>query len=185
MLWTCYEAEHNYPLVTSFVAHDAASFHLRVIISIGYKNGCLTFLSAPPPNNENGLPVEETLTIRLATARTFRYRVLVFREENHDDQWQFARLQPTMLSPSITFTELERNLDADLHPSIFCLGPADLWNTVASANADPVIYWLPAVVYENASSDAHKMLRAQVSNCPSWAFTTSTYPVRYLVHDLL
>ncbi len=185
MLWTCYEAEHNYPLVTSFVTHDAASFHLRVVISIGYENGRLTFLSAPLPDNESGLPVEEALNIRLASASTFRYRVLVFREENHNDQWQFAHLQPTMLSPSIALTELERDLDADLRPGIFCLGPADPWSTAASANTDPAIYWLPAVVYENASSDAHKMLRAQVSNSPSWAFSTSTYTVRYLVHDLL
>ncbi len=150
MLWTCYEVEHNYPLVTSFITHDAASFRLRVVISIRYENGHLTFLSAPPPDNGSGLPVEETLNIRLASASTFRYRVLVFREENHDDQWQFACLQPTMLSPSITLTELECDLDADLHPGIFCLGPADPWNTVAGANTDPAVFWLPAVVYENA-----------------------------------
>ncbi len=46
MLWTCYEAERNHLLVTSFVTHDAASFRLCVAISIQYENGSLTLLSA-------------------------------------------------------------------------------------------------------------------------------------------
>ncbi len=185
MLWTCYKAERNYPLVTSFVTHDAASFRLRVAISIQYKNGSLTLLSAPPLDNTNGSLVEETLTIRLATAHLFRYRVLVLRDESHDDQWRFARLQPTMLSPSVILTQLESNLDAEIRPGIFCLGPADPWSAAASANVDPVVYWLPAVIFENASSAAHNLLHAQVSNSPIWASSTSTYTVRYLVHDLL
>ncbi len=74
----------------SFVVHDAASFHLRVVISVSYDNGHLTLLSEPFPDNESRLPVDEILTIQLATASTFRYHILVIREENHDDQWQFV-----------------------------------------------------------------------------------------------
>ncbi len=83
-----------------------------------------------------------------------------------------------------TLTQLESNLDAEIRPGIFCLGPADPWSATASANVDPVVYWLPAVVYENAFPGTHNMFRAQVSNSPSWAFSTSTYTVRYLVHAL-
>ncbi len=41
MLWTCYETGYNYPLVTSFVIHDAALFRLRIIISLAYNTGHL------------------------------------------------------------------------------------------------------------------------------------------------
>ncbi len=185
MLWTCYEVECNYPLVMSFIVHDTASFRFRVVISVSYDNGHLTLLSEPLPDNESHLPVKEILTIQLATASTFRYCVLVIREENHDDQWQFVRLQPTLLSPSIILTELECNLDAGPSSGIYCLGPSDPWDMVGSDNADPVVYWLPASIYESALSDAREILRAQVSSCPPWAFSAPTYTVRYLVHCLL
>ncbi len=50
------------------------------------------------------------------------------RDEHHDDQWQFARLQLTLLSPTIALVELEHNLDAGLDSGIFCLGLSDPWN---------------------------------------------------------
>ncbi len=107
------------------------------------------------------------------------------REERLEDHWQFARLQPTMLSPSVMLTQLERNLNNGLNSGIYCLGPSDPWDIAVSANTDPAIYWLPAIIYESASSGAREMLHAQVSNCPLWAFSMPIHPVRYLVHDLL
>ncbi len=73
MLWTCYEVDYNHPLVTSFVAHDAASFRLRVVISISYDAGHLTLLSELLSEDETHTPVVETLTVPLAIAGTFRY----------------------------------------------------------------------------------------------------------------
>ncbi len=185
MLWTCYEVEYNYPLVTSFIVHDATAFRLRVVISVRYDNSRLSLLSEPLPDNENHSPVDEVLTVQLATTSTFRYHVLVLHEESHDDQWQFVRLQPTLLSPGVILIKLEHNMDAVSSPGIYCLGPSDPWDMVASANTDPAVYWLPTAVYESASSDAREMIRAQVSNCLPWAFVTPTHTVRYLVHNLL
>ncbi len=75
-------------------------------------------------------------------------------------------------------------MDAGSTSGIFCLGPSDPWDRTASANLDPVVYWLHASIFENAPSHAH-MLRTQVSGCPLWAFGTPTYVVHYLVHCLL
>ncbi len=86
---------------------------------------------------------------------------------------------------SMTLTELEHNMDAGSGSSIFCLGPFDPWDIVASANSDPVVYWLPGSIYESTPSDAREALCAQVSSCPPWAFGVPSYTVRYLVHCLL
>ncbi|MCP4602330.1 MAG: hypothetical protein GY847_17740, partial [Proteobacteria bacterium] len=110
MLWTCYEVEYNYPLVTSFIVHNSASFRLRVVVSVLYDSGRLTFLSEPPSADENRSPVIETLTILLVSAGAFPYRVMIMCEECLEDHWQFTRLQPTMLSLSVTLTQFERNL---------------------------------------------------------------------------
>ncbi len=53
MLWTCYEVDYNHPLVTSFMVHDAASFRLRIVISVCYEAGHLTLLSEPLPDTED------------------------------------------------------------------------------------------------------------------------------------
>ncbi len=90
-----------------------------------------------------------------------------------------------LTSTDIALAELECNLDAGLSSGIYCLGPSDPWDMVGSVNADPVVYWLPASVFESAPCDARETLRAQVSSCPPWAFDALTYTVHYLVHCLL
>ncbi len=104
---------------------------------------------------------------------------MILHEEDHDGQWRFARLQPTLLSPSVSLTELEHHLNSGSNAGIYCLGPSDPWDLAASANSDPAIYWLPQIVYENASPAARNLSRAQVSNCPTWSFSTPTYSVRF------
>ncbi len=111
--------------------------------------------------------------------------MLVLRDDRHEEHWQFTRLQLTMLSSSIALTELEQNLDDGLNPGIYCLGPSDPWDTVARANANPVVYWLPLCIFENAPIDARENLRTQVSTCPLWTFSTQIHTVWYVVHCLL
>ncbi len=64
MLWICNKVEHNYLLVTFFIIHDAASFHLRVDISVNYDDACLFPLSelSSDLEQENRSPVNKTLT---------------------------------------------------------------------------------------------------------------------------
>ncbi len=185
MLWTASEIRFDYLLVTSFVVHDAALFHLRITISVIYDNGRLHLLSELEPEREDRSPVHESLTIQLANNDTFRYRVLFLRDECHDDQWQFARLQPTLLSPCIALVELECDLDAGLDSSIMCLGPSDPWDLAASASVTQAVYWIPRAIYECALPAARSAFRAQVSHCPLWAFSTQFYHVHFLVHCLL
>ncbi len=129
--------------------------------------------------------MHESLMIQLANNDTFRYRVLFLRDERHDDQWQFARLQPTLLSPCIALVELERDLDAGLDSGIMCLGPSDLWDLAASASVAQAVYWIPRAVYESALPAAQSAFCTQVSHCLLWAFSMQFYHIRFLVHCLL
>ncbi len=160
MLWTCYESTFNCLLVTSFVVHDAALFHLRIIISLAYDSGRLSLLSQPESEQENHMLVQETLTIQLANTDLFRYRVVFIRDECHDDQWQLSKLQPTLLSPRVALVELERTGNTSLDAGIFCQGPADPWDSVSSTSSAQVIYWIPRAVYDSALPAAHSALRA-------------------------
>ncbi len=76
MLWTCHTARYNCLFVASFVVHDAALFRLRIIISLAYDSGHLLLLSQPDTEQENRMPIQETLPIQLANTNLFRYRVL-------------------------------------------------------------------------------------------------------------
>ncbi len=129
--------------------------------------------------------MHESLMIQLANNNAFQYHVLFLRDERHDDQWQFARLQPTLLSPCIALIELEHDLDAGLDSGIMCLGPSDLWDTAASASVAQVVYWIPCAIYESALPAARNAFRAQVSHCLLWAFSMKFSRVRSLVHCLL
>ncbi len=91
----------------------------------------------------------------------------------------------TLLSPTIILTKLECCLDDGLNSGIYCQGPSDPWDPIASANTDSAVYWLPISVFESAPAEARENLRAQVSTCPLWTFSTSTYIVRYVVHCLM
>ncbi len=89
----------------------------------------------------------------------------------------------TAVSPVVLLTPLE----FIIFEGVFCRGPADPWNPaedVASFSSH-AIYWVPCAVYTRVSPSAHKKLRAQVSACPYWAFSTSNYTVRFLVHQLI
>ncbi len=183
MLRTCYESEHNYPLITSFVIHNSASFRLRIVMTVRYDAGQLIFLSEP--NDASQSPVVETLDIPLISTGAFQYRVLVLRDDFRNNCWEFTRLQFTLLSPTIILTEFECRLDDGLDSGIFCQGPSDPWDPIASANTDPVIYWLPISVFESAPFEARQSLRAQVSTCPLWTFSMPTHVVRYVVHCLV
>ncbi len=123
--------------------------------------------------------------IQLANTDLFRYCVVFVCDERHDDQWQFARLQPTLHSPSIALVELERDWDAGLNSGIYCLGPSDLCDFAASANAVQVVYWIPRAVYDSTLPGAHGALHAQASHCPLWVFSTTFYNICFLVHCLL
>ncbi len=92
-------------------------------ISIAYTDGLLHLLTEP--NSVNGTPVHETLTIRLVSADSYQYRVLFLCEERHDDEWRFAKLQPMLISPSVTLVELDSILDAGLDSGMFCSGPSN------------------------------------------------------------
>ncbi len=129
--------------------------------------------------------MHKSLMTQLGNNDAFQYCVLFLRDECHDDQWQFVRLQPTLLSPCIALVELERNLDAGLDSGIFCLGPSNPWGTAASANVMQVVYWIPRAIYESALPAARNVLCAQVSHCLLWAFSMQFYHVRFLVHCLL
>ncbi len=171
MLWTAFETTFDYQLVTSFVVHDAALFHLRVAISVAYDDGRLHLLLEPDSEHEDRTPVHETLTIQLANTDTFRYHMLFLRDERHDDQWQFTKLQPMLVSPCVALVELECIWDAGLDSGIICLGPSDLWDSAASTNGAQSIYWIPRAVYESTPPISHNVLCAQVSHCPLWAFS--------------
>ncbi len=131
------------------------------------------------------MPVHETLTIQLANTDLFHYCMVFIRDECHDDQWQFSRLQPTLLSPRVALVELEHSGDAGLDAGIFCLGPSDPWDSVSSANTAQVVYWIPQAIYDSALPAARGAFRAQASHCPLWAFSMPHYNVYFLVHCLL
>ncbi len=108
-------------------------------------------------------------------------------KECHEDEWHFTKLQPTITSPTVTLAELDSIMDAGLDSGMFCSGPTDPWsatNNVGMATSH-VTYWIPRAVLESASSTARQMLRAQVSNCPIWAFSMPQHRVCFLVHLLL
>ncbi len=165
MLWTAFESDFDHPLVMSFVVQDTASFRLQVAISIAYADGQLHVLIEPDFEHRNDTPVHETLTIQLVIANAFRYCMLFLCDERHDDEWQFTRLQLTLVSPTVALVELEHVWDAGLDSGIFCLGPSDLWDSVASANAMQAVYWIPVLcmkvllpLLDEFQVDAHKFL---------------------------
>ncbi len=154
MLWTIFQSVANIPLVTSFTYHDCAGFWLRVVISIAYADGHLHLLSKP--DSTGGNPQHETLAVQLASGDPYRYHVVFLREERHEDEWHYMRLQPMIVSPTVTLTELDSIMDAGLDSGMFCTGPADPWSTtqnVASATHHAT-YWLPCAVYESISPSA-------------------------------
>ncbi len=105
-------------------------------------------------DSTNGNPVNETLAIQLVSADLYQYRVLFLHEERHENEWRFARLQPTVVSPTVTLTELNSIVDAGLD---------------ASSHAT---YWIPCIALKSALSTARRMLHMQVSNCLTLAFST-------------
>ncbi len=129
--------------------------------------------------------MHETLTIQLVNTDAFRYHVLFLHDERHDNQWQFLRLQPTLLSPRVALVELECTGDAGLDAGIFCLDPSDPWDSISSANTVQVVYWIPRAIYDSALPATRGALRAQASHCPLWAFSMPYYNVHFLVHCLL
>ncbi len=92
-------------------------------------------------------------------------------------------MQVTALSSVVTLTALEVIFDVGM----FCEGPADPWNFVdgVATTLPHAIYWILCAVYTRVSPSAHKKLRAQVSACPYWAFSTSKYTICFLVHQLI
>ncbi len=166
--------------------HDAALFRLRIVISLAYDNGHLFLLSQPGTEQEDCSPIPETLSIQLAnTTNLFRYRVVFIREERHDEQWQFSKLQPTLLSPHVVLVKLDCTGNVGSNAGIFCLGPSDPWDVAGSADLAQAIYWIPQTIYDSALPTTSNVLRAQVSHCPLWAFSTPYYDVHFLVHCLL
>ncbi len=92
-----------------------------------------------------------------------------------------------ILLPTVTLTEIESVTDAGIISGMFCSGPIDPWSiveNVASATQH-AIYWILHAVYVSISPSAHQMLRAQVSTCPFWAFSTQQYRIHFLVHQLI
>ncbi len=117
-------------MVTSFIYHDCAEARLCVIIAMAYANGQLSVLSEPESTGD--CPVSENLAVQLASSNQYQSHVLFLREEHLRGNWRFCQLQPTMLSPIVTLTEIEFITDVGM----FCSGPIDPWssvNNVASA----------------------------------------------------
>ncbi len=92
-------------------------------------------------------------------------------------------MQLTALSPVVPLTALQFVPDK----GVFCRGPIDLWNYASSAVSSSLhaIYWIPCTVYNCGSPLACQTLRAQVTTCPPWAFSTLKYAVRFLVYQLI
>ncbi len=93
-------------------------------------------------------------------------------------------MQLTTLSPVVSLTVLEFIADE----GVFCQGPADPWNSAENVVLFPphAIYWIPCAVYNRVSFPVHcQTLRAQVSICPYWAFSTLKYTVCFLMHQLI
>ncbi len=93
------------------------------------------------------------------------------------------RMKLTSVSPVVLLTPLEFIISE----GVFCQGPADPWKPAEDDISFPshAIYWVPCAVYTRVSLSARKKLRAQVSVCPCWAFSTSKYTVTFLVHQLI
>ncbi len=93
-------------------------------------------------------------------------------------------MQLTALSPVVTLTALE----IIYGKGAYCEGPADPWNHIDGVITTPphAIYWIPCAIYSHvALFTNHQPLRAQASTCPYWAYSTSRYRVRFLVHQLV
>ncbi len=155
-------------------------YRLCVAIAIAYVDDQLTYLSEPNALHEK--PVKETMTINLHNGHLYCYRVMFFREHCFQEVWRPTRLQLTSVSPVVPLTALEFVSDK----GVFCRGPIDPWNQVnrAVTPSSYAFYWIPCSVYNCASSFACKTLPALATTCPSWAFSTLKYNVRFLICQL-
>ncbi len=171
----------NSPLVTSFTYKEGSEFNLRPVVIQTYINGQLTYLSEP--QTPGGNPVFNLIVIHFTSLELYSHRVMFLREERTRGRWQIERLQLTALSPFVTVTILEIIPDDGL----FCEGPADPWNHVDGVTTTPLraIYWMPHAVYTRVTLPTNHAFRVQVSTCPFWAYSTSRFHVRFLVHQLV
>ncbi len=155
-------------------------YRLRVTIAISYVEGQLTYLSEPDAPYEE--PIKETMTVNLPSGNLYHYRSMFFREHCFQEVWRLTRIQLTSVSPVVPLTVLE------FVPAkgVFCQGPTDprrYANGMGSLSS-PAIYWIPIPVYNCVSPSAVESLRALVTTCLPWAFSTLKYNVRFLVYQL-
>ncbi len=182
MLLSVFRSPGNSPLVTSFVYQEGSEFNLHAVVVQTYTNGQLTYLSEP--ETPGGNPIFNMMVIHFTSLELYRYHVMFSREECSCGRWRIERMTLTALSLIVTLTALEIIPDDGL----FCSGPADPWNHVdgVTATLPYATYWMPCAVYQRITLPTNcLMLRAQVSPCLYWAYSTSRYRVRFLVHQLV
>ncbi len=167
------------PLVTQFLIHPEMIFHLRIVVFLDYKDEQLWFL-AKPTAPETVLATE-SLPISPALITSYHFRVAFLHENSVPDGLTVRHVQ--LLPPSMPLWIL---IDAIIGQASFvCTGPENPYvNT--SQQTDVPHHWLPASLLGNTTYFQWMMtLSVQVSQCPSWAFTTSNHIIRYLVAEVL
>ncbi|MCP4595702.1 MAG: hypothetical protein GY843_04380 [Neptuniibacter sp.] len=125
----------------------------------------------------------QTMNINFASLGMYQYRMMFLREKRIQERWRIDRMQLTALSPIVTLVAIE----IIYGKGAYCQGPNDPWNYVEGVMMMPhAIYWIPSAVYCQVPLFAcREPLRAQVSTCPYWAYSTPKYRVRFLVHQLI
>ncbi len=181
-LLSIYRSPGNLLFVSSFLYQACKKIHLRVAVALNYLEGQMMYLFEPKALNEG--PIKEMMTIDLPSGTFFCFRTMLFREHYSQGEWRSVRMQLTTLSPIVSLTMLEFVADE----GVFCQGPANPWNSAKNVVSFLLhaIYWIPCTVYNCISLPVHcQTLCAQVSICPHWAFSTSKYTVRFLMHQLI
>ncbi len=140
-------------------------------------NNQLHFLSEPTIVNTE--PTEEMLTFSLAPGNNYCYRVAFVRQDRLQEAWVVADLQLTLLSPPAVIC-----IEEETNTRLFCKGSEDPWDSVPQSKTS--IYWVPHALLESITNYSRMpMLRARVSHCPTWAFSTRQYHVRFLITELI
>ncbi len=172
----------TYHLFPHFLYQACEKIRLCVAVALNYLEDKMTYLFEPKAPNEG--PIMEMMAIELPSGTFFCFRTMIFRERYSQGEWRLVRMQLTTLSPVVSLTVLE----FVANEGMFCQGPVDPWNAAENVALFPshAIYWVPYAVYNRVPLSVHcQTLRAQASVCPYWAFSTSEYTVRFLVHQLI
>ncbi len=155
------------------------TFHLRIVVLLDYEDGQLWFLTKPS-TPETALDTE-SLPISLAPIANYCFQVAFLHEDSMSDGWTLRYLQLLSLSAPVWI-----QIDAVISQAGFvCIGPENPYvNT--SQQGDASQYWLPDSLLGNTAHFQRLMaLSVQVSQCPSWAFSTCDHIIRYLVAEIL